>query len=308
MVWRESLLLILVTFVWGLNFIVIKLGLSTLPPLLFLALRFLVCAAPVLFGVRRPAISLVQILLLGSIFGVGVFGCLFLGIYFGMPAGLASVAMQSQVFFTIIIALIFLKERITRMAIVAIGCGVAGMVLLLVDDVKTSTALGMSCILLGALCWGAFNNLLKTHHDIPMFDLLTWISLVPIAPFLLASFLFENPLDALAVNLNVSSIFAIFYTSIISTLFAYYVWGSLIQKHGSVFVAPFALLIPVFGILLSYLIFREQINNSEIIGMSLIFIGLIINNIQNYLRLKSDPSGKKAEESVRNSRQQQGPY
>ena len=298
MTWRESLLLIFVTFVWGLNFVVIKLGLSDLPPLLFLALRFFVCALPVFFGVRRPAISLGQILLLGSVFGIGVFGCLFLGIYFGLPAGIAAVAMQSQVFFTIMIAVTFLAEPVSRTAWVAIACGFFGMVLLLVDGLQASTALGMVCILAGAVCWGVFNNLLKMHKDIPMFDILTWISLVPVVPFLLASCLFENPVAALTTHISTNSVFSILYTSIISTLFAYYIWGSLIQKRGSIYIAPFALLIPVFGVVLSYIVFGEKIDNTELLGIIFIVCGLIIMNIGNVLHANVN---LKSAEHVRNT-------
>ena len=289
MAWRESLLLTFVTFLWGLNFVVIKLGLSDLPPLLFLALRFFVCALPVLFGVRRPAMSLGHILLLGSVFGVGVFGCLFLGIYFGLPAGIAAVAMQSQVFFTILIAVTCLAERLSRAACVAIACGFLGMALLLVDGLQASTALGMACILAGAACWGLFNNLLKMHKDIPMFDILAWISLVPVVPFLLASCLFENPIAALTTHINTNSVFSVLYTSIISTLFAYYIWGSLIQKRGSTSIAPFALLIPIFGMILSYIIFDEKISNKELFGTIFIICGLIIMNIGNVLQTNGGP-------------------
>ena len=98
------LLALLVTLIWGVNFVVIKVGLQDFPPLLFCALRFALAALPLLLlrgPLPAPGWRIVQI---GVLLGVVKFGLLFVGMHLGMPAGLSSLVLQSQVFFTVLIA------------------------------------------------------------------------------------------------------------------------------------------------------------------------------------------------------------
>ena len=105
------LLALLVTLIWGLNFVVIKVGLGDFPPLLFCALRFALAALPLLVLRGPMPAPFGRILLIGVLLGVVKFGLLFVGMAQGMPAGLSSLVLQSQVFFTILIAALWLGER-----------------------------------------------------------------------------------------------------------------------------------------------------------------------------------------------------
>src|SRR5947208_540934 len=101
---------ILVAALWGFNFVVIQLGLGSIPPLLLVALRFTVAAVPVLF-LPKPNLPWPRLIWIGMVWFAGQFVLLFTGMKVGMPAGLASVCMQVQAFFTILLAGFVLGEK-----------------------------------------------------------------------------------------------------------------------------------------------------------------------------------------------------
>ncbi len=100
---KDGVLALLVVVVWGLNFVVIKVGLHNMPPLMLAGLRFMLVAFPAIFFVARPKVPLNLLLGYGLTISFAQFAFLFCAINFGMPAGLASLVLQAQAFFTIVL-------------------------------------------------------------------------------------------------------------------------------------------------------------------------------------------------------------
>ncbi|MBB4105591.1 EamA family transporter [Allorhizobium borbori] len=278
---RDILILCLVAFLWGFNFIVIRWGLDAFPPLLFSALRFAVCLVPIAFGVARPNIPWSQLLLLGTTLGLLVFALLYLGIHFGLGAGLASVVMQAQVFFTLLLASVVLGEELTGRAIVASLVALLGLVLIATGGDASFTVLGFGLTLGGAFAWGVSNVLMKRLPPVNALNLMVWISLVPPLPLLLASYVFEGP-EAISTALQGVSLpgtLTILYTSAVSTIFAYGVWGNLMQKYSASRVAPFALLVPVAGLASARFFLGAELNTAEWLGAAGILLALVINTV-----------------------------
>jgi len=109
---RDLLLALVVIVVWGLNFVVIMVGLQDVPPMLLGALRFLLAALPAVFFIRPPRVPLRWLLAYGLTISLGQFAFLFSAMKVGMPAGLASLVLQSQAFFTLFFAALLLGERV----------------------------------------------------------------------------------------------------------------------------------------------------------------------------------------------------
>src|SRR5882757_7162777 len=107
---RHRALAVLVTIIWGVNFVVIDEGLRDVPPLVLTALRFLACA-PLVLLVPRPTAKLRFVLGYGVMLGVVKFGLLFTAMAHGMPAGLASLVLQLQALFSLALASLLLGER-----------------------------------------------------------------------------------------------------------------------------------------------------------------------------------------------------
>ena len=270
--------LLMVTFVWGLNFIVIRIGLDHFPPLLFSAARFAVCALPALW-LPRPKVGWVSLLALGLVLGAGLFGFLFLGIAAGVSPGIASLLMQSQVLFTLVLGALILGDRpgVAQWTAVALGC--AGIALLAIDTGQFSTGTGFALILGGAVCWAVANLMFKRLPPTPMLNVMVWISLVPPIPLLALSWLVEGQpaISASLGNIGPVALLVIAYTSVLSTLFGYGVWGAMIQRYSAPKVVPFALFVPVFGLLLSFLIFGDRLDAVGLLASAMVVAALALN-------------------------------
>ncbi len=115
-----------VAVVWGVNFVVIDVALGTFPPLLLVALRFTLVVIPAVFLVGRPGVGWRWVVAIGATIAAGQFGFLFIAMDQGLPAGLASLVLQLQVFFTVLLAMATLGERPRPLQLVASGIAFAG--------------------------------------------------------------------------------------------------------------------------------------------------------------------------------------
>ncbi|MEU9466345.1 EamA family transporter [Streptomyces avermitilis] len=254
-------LAVLVAAVWGVNFTVIEVGLAHFPPLLFSALRFLAAALPAVFFVGRPKVAWKWIVAVGLVLGVAKFGLLFIGMDAGMPAGLSSLVLQIQAVFTALIALAVLGERPTGIRLAGMAVALCGVGLAAVDE-GTGGPLGAFALVIGAaVCWGASNVLTRKASPPDPLNFMVWVSTVPVVPLLGLSLLTEGPsadLHALG-SLDWQGAGVILYVAWITTVFGFGAWGWLLHRHPASTVAPFSLLVPVFGMSSAALFLGEPI-------------------------------------------------
>ncbi|SOC38650.1 O-acetylserine/cysteine efflux transporter [Rhizobium subbaraonis] len=271
-------LLVLVAAVWGFNFVVIKIGIENFPPILFSALRFLFAALPLVFFLPRPAVPLRLILGIGLILGVVKFSLLFIGMDIGISAGLASLLLQSQAFFTVILAASIYGERPRPVQIAGIVVALGGMAAIATTVDAGFTYTGLALVLAAGLSWAVSNILMKKVGKVDMLALMVWVSLVPPIPLAIISLLTEGwdrDMAALA-SLSWEGIGAVAYIAYATTVFGFGVWGYMIRKHGVSTVAPFSLLVPVFGMSSSALVLGESFGNARLAGAALVVCGLVL--------------------------------
>ena len=276
---RDFGLTLLVVTVWGVNFVAIKWGVDEVPPLLLTALRFACAAVPAVFFIKRPKIGFGILVAYGFAIGVVQFGLLFAAIKLGMPAGLSSLVMQLQAFFTIGLAVAFLGERPGPFQLVGALVAFAGIATIGLERLEGAALVPLLMTIAAALFWGIGNIITKRAGNIDMLSFVVWSSLVPPIPLFLASLVFEGP-GALpqalgdVTWLGGSSLFFIAYAS---TLFGYGAWSVLLQRYPANLVAPFTLLVPISGIGGAALFLGETISGIEIAGSALVFAGLVLN-------------------------------
>ena len=272
---RDLSIALLVVVIWGVNFSVIKIGLETLPPILFSALRFAVVAIPAVFFIPFPKTSVWNVLGVGVFLGVLKFGLLFIAMKADASAGLSSLILQAQVFFTIGLSVLLYQERISRYQALGILVAVAGFGLFFLNADGNITAMGLMMILAAAFCWAIANTIMKRMQGVNLLHFMVWVSLVPPLPLLLISYFTETaqPLDVLLAA-TTDTWLALLYVSYISTLLAFALWGHLLKSYPAATVTPFALLIPVVGMFTSTLVLNERMTVTEVAGAGLIFAGL----------------------------------
>ena len=276
---RDILLALAVVVVWGVNFVAVKWGVAELPPLFLSGLRYLIALIPAIFFVKRPQVSLLLLIAYGMFVGVGQFGFLFTAVKLGMPAGLSSLVLQVQVFFSIGLAVLFLGERPTRSSLVGALVAFAGIGVIAVERLQGAVLVPLLMTLAAAISWSVANLVTKKAGKIDMLSFVVWSCLVPPIPLFLLSLLIEGPASWVSALQNVTwrGGGSLLFTAWISTIFGYGAWSSLFARYPASTVVPFALLVPIVGIGASALLLGERITGLETIGSVLVFIGLLLN-------------------------------
>ncbi|TKU92706.1 O-acetylserine/cysteine exporter [Citrobacter sp. wls620] len=282
---KDGLLALLVVVVWGLNFVVIKVGLHNMPPLMLAGLRFLLVAFPAIFFVARPKIPLSLLLGYGLTISFGQFAFLFSAIKFGMPAGLASLVLQAQAFFTIILGAFAFGERLQGKQRVGIALAIFGVLVLIEASLNGQHVgmLGFMLTLAAALSWASgniFNKKIMQHTSRPaVMSLVVWSALIPVVPFFLASILFDGPTQIIQslVTIDMTTILSLVYLAFVATIVGYGIWGALLGRYETWRVAPLSLLVPVVGLASAAVLLDETLTGLQLLGALLIMAGLYIN-------------------------------
>ncbi|WBQ03762.1 EamA family transporter [Kribbella sp. CA-293567] len=273
---RHVLLALAVVTVWGVNFVVIEVGLEGFPPLLFSALRFFFAAVPALFILGGPRVAWRYVIGVGLALGVAKFGLLFVGMDRGVPAGLASLVLQCQVIFTLLFAILVLRERPRWTQLLGIAIACAGMGLIMVDRGLAAPVGALALVIVAGASWGVSNVI--TRHAKPQDTLrfMVWVSAVAVLPLLSLSLLTEGvtrDLEALrAIDLTGAA--AIAFLSLVATLFGFGIWGFLLRQYDASTVAPFSLLVPVVGMAAAWLLRGEHVGLQQGIAATLIIGGM----------------------------------
>lgn len=275
---KDILLAVFITAIWGVNFSVIKLGLESVDPYILAGIRFFLCAIPAVFFIKKPAVDIEYLIIYGLLFGVGLWGVVNLGIQTGLSAGIAALVLQFSAFFTIVLGGLVFKEVLNKYQIIGIAIVLIGLLSVIRLTDGSVTLAGVMLVIFGAISWSIANIVIKTSGTKEVLAFLVWSSLFsPIPLFLLAyiqhgaeifSFTFAQ-IDLKAVG---SILFQVYPT----TLFGYWIWNSLLSKYPVSQVAPLSLLVPVFGLIGSVLIFNEQVGTQKILSVLLIMLGLIV--------------------------------
>ncbi len=276
---RHLLLALAVVTVWGVNFVAIRWGVNEVPPLLLTALRFACAAVPAVFFIRRPNVGLGILIPYGLAIGVLQFGLLFAAIKLGMPAGLSSLVMQLQAFFTIGLAVVFLGERPGVFQLLGAAVAFAGIGTIGLERLEGAALVPLLMTIAASLFWGIGNVITKKAGQIDMLSFVVWSSLVPPIPLFLASLVFEGPgaLPQALGDITWLGGGSLLFISYAATLFGYGAWSVLLKRYPANLVAPFTLLVPIAGIGSAAMLLGETISGIEVVGSVLVFGGLLFN-------------------------------
>ncbi len=283
---RHFLLALAVVTVWGTNFVVIKLALAHLPPLLFAALRFTLALVPALFFLPRPNVKWQNLALYGVLIGVGQFGLLYVAMNGHISPGIASLVIQTQVFFTIGLSMLVAGERVRGFQWFALLLAASGIVIILANTDGTTTLMGLALVLMGSFSWAGGNIAAKRGAPANMLAYVVWSSAFAIPPLFALSFLLEGwaVMKNGMLDSDLSTWAAVAWQAWGNTLFGYAAWGWLLARHPAAIITPMALLVPVFGIGASAFYLGEPLPAWKLIAAALVMTGLALNLLWPKLR------------------------
>lgn len=283
---KHIALALLVVCVWGVNFAVIKVGVAGVPPLLLGVMRFVLAAFPALLFFKPPRVPLRWYLAYGLTISVGQFGFLFSAIHVGMPSGLASLVLQSQSLFTLLLAGWWLRERWHAHQLLGLALAGAGLVLIGSAHGAQGNAsmplLGFALTLLAAISWACGNivtRVVSRYGPMNQLAFVVWASLVPPLPFAALSLGLEGwPAISQALShLTLGTLAAVAYLAWMATLLGYGLWTYLMSHYPANRVAPFTLLVPLVGLTTGWLVFDEALQIRHLAGAALLMSGLLVN-------------------------------
>ncbi len=276
---RHALLALAVVAVWGTNFVVIKLGLAHLPPLLFATLRFTFCVLPAVFFLKRPKVPWTDLAAYGVLIGAGQFGLLYVAMTHFISPGLASLVVQTQVFFTIGLSMWLTAERVKGFQWAALGLAAIGILVIAAHADGATTPLGLGLTILAAASWAGGNIVARRSGQIDMLAFVVWASLFSVPPLFVMSLIFEG-WPAMVRGVETASLgtwAAVLYQSAANSLFGYAAWGWLLARHPAATVAPLSLLVPVFGMAASAVLLAEPLPGWKLFAAGLVMSGLALN-------------------------------
>jgi O-acetylserine/cysteine efflux transporter len=276
---KDFLLALVVIIVWGMNFVVIKVGLDDMPPMLLGALRFLLAAFPAVLFIKRPQIPLRWLLAYGLTISLGQFAFLFSAMSVGMPAGLASLVLQAQAFFTLLFAVVLLGERFRLANLFGLLVAAGGLLLIGSQGNGLMTLAGFLLTLCAAAMWAIGNIVTRKLGRVNLIGLVVWGSLVPPLPFFALSWLLEGPevIELALRGFTLDTLLVLAYLAFGATILGYGLWSLLLSRYPASQVAPFSLLVPVVGLTSSALLLDERLSSLQLLGALLVMLGLLLN-------------------------------
>ncbi|WP_215781879.1 EamA family transporter [Paludibacterium sp. B53371] len=280
---RDILQALLVVLLWGFNFVVIKWGVADVPPLLLGCLRFSLLALAGCLWVARPRLPWRWLAAYGLTVGFGQFACLFCAIKFGMPAGLASVVLQSQAFFTMLFAALMLREHWQPAQLAGLLLAASGLALIGLARGGNMTLLGFVLTLMAASSWALSNvvvrRMVRQGLQVEPLGLVVWSGLIPPLPFLALSLWLEGGARDWAALSHFSwgSLASVAYLAFAASMLGYGIWSRLLARYPANAVAPFSLLVPLVALLCSTWLLGEHLSASQLLGSVLLLAGLLVN-------------------------------
>ncbi|CAB3669137.1 MULTISPECIES: EamA family transporter [Achromobacter] len=277
-----------VVVIWGTNFVAMKVGMRGLSPMLLGALRFALAAFPLILFVRAPRLPWRWVAAYGLVQGLGQFGLLFTALKFGMPAGMASLVIQTQAFFTLLLAAPILHERAQRHHWIGLGVAALGLAVIAGgrgEGPGQMTMAGFVLTLGGAFMWAVSNIIVRlASRKSPGYDpfaFIAWSSAAPVLPFLLLAVLIDGwqPVVGMIVNIGWGEILSVLYLAVLATLVAYTLWTQLLTRHAAAKIAPFSLLVPVVGLWAASVAFGERLETLQWVGVACVLAGLLFNQL-----------------------------
>ncbi|PUB23935.1 O-acetylserine/cysteine efflux transporter [Promicromonospora sp. AC04] len=288
---RHSLLAVLVMIIWGTNFLAIDIGVDDVPPVLFLAIRFVVVLVPAIFLVPRPAVPMKDVLVVGLFLSLGQFALMYTAIWLDMPPGLASLVLQAQVVLTVLFASLALRERPTTPQLVGVLLGAVGLVIVGLGRSAATPGLAFLLTLAAAASWATGNVIVRRlgsatqvagarPSPLAGLSMTVWSALVVPVPMFALALVLDGPADVgySLTHPTWAAVLSTLFTAWLASLVGYGIWNTLLARYRAGAVVPFTMLVPVVGMTAAWLAQGEVPNAAEAGGGLLLLLGVAITS------------------------------
>lgn len=279
-------LAVLSTFILGVNFVAVKIGVAQFPPLFMMALRFTLVTLILIWFVKPPAGQWLQVLGLSVVLGTLHFGLFFMGIA-GVDASVSAIVFQLGIPFGVIFAWIFLGERFGWRRATGIGIAFFGVVLIAGSPGQESSLFHILLVVASVVAWGLAAIQIKKLEGVSAMTLAAWMALMSAPQLMLISFFMEDGQWNSLVTASPVHWGALLFSVLAASIVGYGLWYHLIGRFDVSVILPFSLLNPVFAIVSAGLILGEEMTAVQTVGAALTLMGVAF--VQWRARYKESP-------------------
>jgi O-acetylserine/cysteine efflux transporter len=266
-------LLSVVTIGWGLNFVAAKWGYDEFDPMLMLAIRFLLVGLLLLPFCTYPRGKILHILGLSFVLGTVHFGLMFTGIK-GVDAGVAAIAIQTQVPFAALLAAILFKDYLGWRRALGMLLAFSGMVLIAGEPSMVTSLPSLALVIVASMVWAISTIQVKLMGEAPPFSVLAWSSLFAAPQLLGLSFLLEDDQWGQITSAAWYGWGAVAYMTFVVSIFGYGVWYTTLRTYDVNQVMPMTLLVPLAGLASGAWLLGETMTWLMWLGAALTLMGV----------------------------------
>lgn len=272
----DLLLAVVMASLWGMGFVLAKLALDQFPPILLMGLRFTIAALVLVWFAPIPKREMPRIVLVALIAGAISYSLTF-NAFKEIDASLGTILIQLESPLAVLLALIFLRERIGWIQAVGIVIAFAG-VILIAGQPKFSGNLAPIFLLIGGgITWATGQVLAKKVSHIGGFRMTAWFAVLVAPQFFIGSLLFEeNQLEVLR-NADWRGWLIVVYLGLGMTGLGYALWYRLMSRYRVNQVSPFLLLTPVVAVIGGMLILGERPTVTTLVGGAMVLLGVALS-------------------------------
>lgn len=247
-----------------------------MPPLVFVALRFALVVFPAVLFIPRPPVRWRSLMLVGSLMSLGQVGFLYTSLALGMPPGLASLVLQIQAAFTVLIAFLAIGERPRQHQVAGVVLGMVGLGIVAAGRGGATPWAALLLSLGAAACWAAGNVASRRVGTASGLSLTVWSGTIVPIPMLALALVVNGPAEVghAFAHLTLANLASTAYTACLASLLGYGVWNSLLARHSASSVAPFSLLVPPVGIATAWLVQGERPTPLVLVGGVVLLAGV----------------------------------
>jgi O-acetylserine/cysteine efflux transporter len=270
---------VMVAIIWGMGFIVAKAGMSHFSPILLMALRFSLTAF-CLVWLYRPPLKLFKDLFWISLVSAAIqYSLTFTGVQ-GVDASTAALLVQLEVPFGLLLAWIFLGDRVSKKQAVGMLVAFSGVALILGEPKLSGDFIYALMVIAGAFTWAVGQIMIKKLGNIGGFMLISGVAIFATPQLFIASFLFESNQVEQIQSADFSAWVAVIYLGLVMTALGYGIWYRLLGLYSVNQIMPFLLLLPVTSVIGGILFLDEMLTIKIAAGGMLALMGVAMITIQ----------------------------
>jgi O-acetylserine/cysteine efflux transporter len=270
---KQTIMALSVPLLWGLGFVFAKGAINHFPPILLMAFRFSLTALVLVWFTPLPLGKFFQLFKIAIVAAAIQYSLTFTGVK-GLEAGLASIIVQLEVPFLVILGALLLREKPGYKKWIGIAISFVGVAIMSQQDELSGSFISIALLLSGCFAWALGQVMIRKLKDVSGMQVTAWIAVFAAPQLFFMSAIFENGQLEAIKTANPLVWWTVLYLGLIMTCLGYYFWNTLIRHHDVSKVAPFLLLLPVFSVLGGNVFLGEAITLEKFYGGATILLGI----------------------------------